>query len=144
MGKIVRKSSVQPFLAILNLYQSFWGKLSEKFGMAIFGHSEFFFDNFSVYITLECNGLESNEICAFLGFEIVSIHITLIQCNGLESNENFFEKKLSEKTFFAKKNSLKKKQIWTKKSFKKFSEVQKFSQVQIFSEVHVKNNEFHI
>ena len=64
LGKIVRKSSEWPFLAILNLYQSFWGKLSEKirnghfwpfqintslsgkncekkFGMAIFGHSEF-------------------------------------------------------------------------------------------------------
>ena len=28
-------------MAILNLYQSFWEKLSEKFGMAIFCHSEF-------------------------------------------------------------------------------------------------------
>ena len=38
LGKIVRKNSEQPFLAILNLYQSFWEK---KFRMAIFGHSEF-------------------------------------------------------------------------------------------------------
>ena len=29
MGKIVRKNLEQPFLATLNLYQSFWGKLSE-------------------------------------------------------------------------------------------------------------------
>ena len=91
LGKIVRKNLVWPFLAIPNLYQSFWEKLSEKFwyghfwpfqiytslfgkycqkkfGMASFGHSEFS-DNFSVHITLiECNGLESNEICTFLDF----------------------------------------------------------------------------
>ena len=30
LGKIVRKNSEQPFLAIPNLYQSFWEKLSEK------------------------------------------------------------------------------------------------------------------
>ena len=30
LGKIVGKNSEQPFLAILNLYQSFWGKLLEK------------------------------------------------------------------------------------------------------------------
>ena len=30
LGKIVRKKSEQPFLAILNLYQSFWEKLSGK------------------------------------------------------------------------------------------------------------------
>ena len=41
LGKTVRKNLEQPFLAILNLYQSFWEKSSEKFGMAIFGHSEF-------------------------------------------------------------------------------------------------------
>ena len=63
LGKIVGKNSEQPFLAILNLYQSSWeklseknwnghfwpfqiytslfGKLSEKFGMTIFGYSEF-------------------------------------------------------------------------------------------------------
>ena len=47
LGKIVRKNSEQPFL----------------------GHSEFFSDNFSAHITLiECNGLESNEICTFLDF----------------------------------------------------------------------------
>ena len=58
-----------PFLAIPNFYQSFWKKLSKKFGMAIFGHSEFFSDNFSVHITLlECNGLKSNEIYTFLDF----------------------------------------------------------------------------
>ena len=65
LGTIVRKNLEQPFLVIPNLYQSFWEKLSEKiwnghfwsfkiytslfgknfqnkFGMAIFGHSEFF------------------------------------------------------------------------------------------------------
>ena len=42
LGKIVRKNLERPFLAILN---------------------------FSVHITLiECNGLESNEICTFLDF----------------------------------------------------------------------------
>ena len=30
LGKIVGKNSEQPFLAIPNLYQSFWQKLSEK------------------------------------------------------------------------------------------------------------------
>ena len=35
LGKIVRKNFKQPFLAILNLYQSFWEKLSEKFETAI-------------------------------------------------------------------------------------------------------------
>ena len=43
----------------------------KKFGTAIFGHSEFFgmADNFSVHIILiECNGLESNEIYTFLDF----------------------------------------------------------------------------
>ena len=29
------------FLAILNLYQSFWGKCQKKFGMAIFDHPKF-------------------------------------------------------------------------------------------------------
>ena len=64
LGKIVGKNSEQPYLAIQNLYQSFWEKLSEKiqnslfwpfriytslfgkncwkkFRTAIFGHSEF-------------------------------------------------------------------------------------------------------
>ena len=41
LGNIVRKNLEQWFLAILNLYQSFWEKLSEKFGMTIFGHSKF-------------------------------------------------------------------------------------------------------
>ena len=63
-GKTVGKNLEQPFLAIPNLYQSFWEKMSEKiqnghfrpfqiytslfgkncqkkFGMAIFGHSKF-------------------------------------------------------------------------------------------------------
>ena len=35
LGKIVRKNLEWPFLAILNFYQSFWEKLSEKFRMAI-------------------------------------------------------------------------------------------------------------
>ena len=51
LAKVVGKNLEQPFLAILNLYQSFWEKLSEKFGMAIFGHSEFFLTIF-LYISL--------------------------------------------------------------------------------------------
>ena len=35
------KNLEQPFLAILNLYQSFWENCQEKFRTAIFGHSEF-------------------------------------------------------------------------------------------------------
>ena len=38
LGKVVRKNLEWPFLVIPNLYQSFWEKLSEKFGTAIFGH----------------------------------------------------------------------------------------------------------
>ena len=72
LGKIVRKILEQPFLAIINLYQSFWGKLSEKiqnchfwlfqtfphlfgencckkFRMAKNGCSKIFSDNFSVH-----------------------------------------------------------------------------------------------
>ena len=42
LGNIVKKKLEQPFLAIPNLYQSFWEKLLEKkFGMAIFGHTKF-------------------------------------------------------------------------------------------------------
>ena len=40
-GKIVWKNLEQPSLAILNLWQSFWERFLEKFGMAISGHSEF-------------------------------------------------------------------------------------------------------
>ena len=41
-GKNCQKKLEHPFLAIPNLYQSFWEKLLEKkFGMAIFGHSKF-------------------------------------------------------------------------------------------------------
>ena len=50
------------------------------------------------------------------------MHITLIQCNDLESNEKFFKRS-------CQKNSMKKKQIWTKQffwKFSKFSEVPKF------------------
>ena len=73
-------------MAIPSLYQSFLEKLSEKkFGMVIFWPfqiyasllrkncqkkiEKIFSDNFSVPITLiECDGLESNEICTFLDF----------------------------------------------------------------------------
>ena len=42
LGKIVGKNSEQPFLAILNLYQSFWEKLLEKIWNGhFFGHSKF-------------------------------------------------------------------------------------------------------
>ena len=59
LGKIVRKNSEwpflaipnldqsfwenseYPFLAIPNLYQSFWEKCQKKFATTIFGHSEF-------------------------------------------------------------------------------------------------------
>ena len=48
---------------------SFWEKLSKKIWKGHFWPFQFFSDNFSVYITLiECNGLESNEICTFLDF----------------------------------------------------------------------------
>ena len=43
LGKIAGKNSEQPFLAILNIYQSFGRNCQKKFGMAIFGHSELFF-----------------------------------------------------------------------------------------------------
>ena len=91
LGKIVGKNLEWPFLAIPNLYQSFWEKLLEKIWNGHFFPSKFipvflvkiveknfgtpflvilnFSGNFSVYITLiECNGLESNEICTFLDF----------------------------------------------------------------------------
>ena len=90
LGKIVGKNLKWPFLAIPNLYQAFWEKLLEKiqnshfwpfqiytslfgencwkkFGTAIFGLSEFFLIIF-LYTLIECNGLESNEICTFLDF----------------------------------------------------------------------------
>ena len=42
LGNIVKKKLEHPFLAIPNLYQSFWEKLLEKkFRMAIFGHTKF-------------------------------------------------------------------------------------------------------
>ena len=41
LGKIGGINLEWPFLAIPNLYQSYWEKLSEKIQMAIFGHSEF-------------------------------------------------------------------------------------------------------
>ena len=81
LGKIVRKNSEQPFLAISNLCQSFWEKLSEKIQNSHFWPFQFvpvFLGKtvrknskqpFSVHITLiECNGFESNEICTFLDF----------------------------------------------------------------------------
>ena len=69
LEKIVRKTLEQPFLAILNLYQSFWEKLSENIWNGQKWPFQIFSDNFSVHITLiECNGLESNEICTFLDF----------------------------------------------------------------------------
>ena len=40
-GNIVGKNSEQPFLAIPNLYQSFWENCWKKFRTAIFDHSEF-------------------------------------------------------------------------------------------------------
>ena len=57
-----------PFLAILNLYQSFWESFWKNLEWPFLPILNFF-DNFSVHITLiECNGLESNEICTFLDF----------------------------------------------------------------------------
>ena len=56
--KIVGKNLECPFLAILNLYQSFWEKLSERIQNGHFWLFQIFSDNFSVHITLiECNGL---------------------------------------------------------------------------------------
>ena len=85
LGKIVGKNLEQPFLAIPNLYQSFWGKLSEKIWnghflsfqiYTSFGHSKFIpvfwgkivRKKFGMATLIECNGLESNEICTFLDF----------------------------------------------------------------------------
>ena len=69
LGKIAGKNLEWSFLAILNLYQSFWEKLLEKIWNGHFWLFQIFSDNFSVYITLiECNGLENNEICTFLDF----------------------------------------------------------------------------
>ena len=67
--------------------------------MTIFGHSEFFSDNFSV-------------------------HITLIECNGLEINKKFFEKYCQKETFLSKKNSMKKKTNLDKNFF--FQNLPKF------------------
>ena len=41
LGQIVRKNLEWPFLAILNLYQSFWKNCVKIFRMAIFSHSKF-------------------------------------------------------------------------------------------------------
>ena len=41
LEKIVRKNLEWPFLAISNLYQSFWEKSLEKIQNSYFGHSEF-------------------------------------------------------------------------------------------------------
>ena len=41
LGKIVRKNSEWPFLAIPNLYQFFGENCQKKFQMSIFGHSKF-------------------------------------------------------------------------------------------------------
>ena len=69
LGKIVRKHLEWPFLAILNLYQSFWEKLSEEIWNGHFWPFQISSENFSVHITLiESNGFESNEICTFLAF----------------------------------------------------------------------------
>ena len=57
LGKIVRKNLEQPFLAIPNLYQTFWEKLSEKFGMAFFGHSKFIPDFLGKIVRKIRNGL---------------------------------------------------------------------------------------
>ena len=40
-GKSCQKNSEQPFLTILNLYKSFWEKLSRKIWNGYFCHSEF-------------------------------------------------------------------------------------------------------
>ena len=41
LGKIARKNLEWPFLAIPNLYQSFWEKLPENIWNSHFGHSKF-------------------------------------------------------------------------------------------------------
>ena len=41
LGKIVKKNLEWPFLAIPNLYQSFWEKLSKNSEWPFFGHSKF-------------------------------------------------------------------------------------------------------
>ena len=72
-------------MQIPNLFKSFWYKKTGRFGMAKNGHSELF-KHFSYKKTgrnlkwpklgipnlcksvMVCKGLESNEICTFLGF----------------------------------------------------------------------------
>ena len=90
LRKIVGKNLEWPFLAIPNLYQSFWEKIwnghfwpfqiytspfgtncYKKFGMVIFGLSKFipvFLEKMAKNDHSECNSLESNEICTFLDF----------------------------------------------------------------------------
>ena len=101
--KIVRK----------NLKKSFWEKLLEKFGTAIFGHSEFIpflwekllgkiwndhFWPFQIYTSLFGKSCQKKfGMAIFQSFwtklsekiwnSQFSVHITLIECNGLESNE---------------------------------------------------------
>ena len=92
LGKIVRKKLEQPFLAIPNLYQFFGENCWKKFRMAKLGCFEFSL-TIVLYISLECNGLESNE--------------------------RFFENKIVRKNIFVKKkNSLRK----TNLDKRKFSE----------------------
>ena len=103
---LIRKKLEWPFLAILNLYQSFCKKLLEKIWNSHSWPFQFFSDNLSVHITLsECNSLKSNEICTFLDFtvKLKQIHIPFIQCNGLESNEKFLAEKIVRKNIFVKK-----------------------------------------
>ena len=66
--------------------------LSEKFGMAIFGHSEFI----PVFLGKIVRKIQNGHFwfgkivingCSEYFSDNFSVHVTLLECNGLESNE---------------------------------------------------------
>ena len=78
LGQNVRKNSEWPFLAIPNLYQSFWKNFWKKFRMAIFVHFWIFTVKF-----------KQNRLSLYI---------------SLQYSEKFFEKEnCQKKTFLSKK-----------------------------------------
>ena len=85
-----------PFLAILNLYQSFWEKLSEKIWNDHFGHSEFIpvflekivrknFWPFQIYSSLFLKNCQKNFGMAIFGhFEFIPVFLGKIVGKNLE------------------------------------------------------------
>ena len=107
LGKIVGKNLKRSFLAILNLYQSFWEKLLEEiqndhfwpfwiynslFGKNCWKTLEWsFLAILNLYQSFWEKFLEKIQNGHFWSFWIFSdnfsVHITLMECTGLESNE---------------------------------------------------------